>query len=169
MSEPTKTPVEIIAEVLRAEGDIHSWRCEYPELYGPCTCIEETAMIIVEALIESGTCVQVVPMRELAVDGDLGVWSDEPAAPADEEPELYDMPAWEEHCAAVLAVTAGEVVVPLHPATGPGEVVHLMRDEQGITACCGRTPFELPRTDRMTFDPARRTCWLNAHQVASHE
>jgi hypothetical protein len=89
MCEPTKTPVEIIAEVLRAEGEIHSWRCEYTELYGPCTCIEETAMLIMEAL--AGTWVQAVPMRELAVDGDLGVWSDEPTTPV-EEASGFGMP-----------------------------------------------------------------------------
>lgn len=26
------------------------------------------------------------------------------------------------------------------------------------TACCGHTPFELKRTDRLTNDPARVTC-----------
>lgn len=24
--------------------------------------------------------------------------------------------------------------------------------------CCGRTPFEVPRTDRITLDPALVTC-----------
>jgi hypothetical protein len=24
--------------------------------------------------------------------------------------------------------------------------------------CCGKTPFDLPRTDRITSDPARVTC-----------
>ena len=27
-----------------------------------------------------------------------------------------------------------------------------------VTPCCGKTPFELPRTDRITSDPARVTC-----------
>lgn len=27
-----------------------------------------------------------------------------------------------------------------------------------FTPCCDRTPFELPRTDRMTLDPALVTC-----------
>lgn len=31
-------------------------------------------------------------------------------------------------------------------------------DGSGITPCCGRTPFELPRTDRMATDPALVTC-----------
>jgi hypothetical protein len=29
---------------------------------------------------------------------------------------------------------------------------------QGSTPCCGRTPFELPRHDLMTLEPARVTC-----------
>lgn len=31
----------------------------------------------------------------------------------------------------------------------------------GLTPCCGRTPFELPRGDRMTADPDRVTCRPN--------
>lgn len=31
-------------------------------------------------------------------------------------------------------------------------------DGSGLTPCCGRTPFELPRTDRMTTDPTEVTC-----------
>lgn len=33
------------------------------------------------------------------------------------------------------------------------EVVHLIDDDEGITSCCGRTPFDLARTDRITSDP----------------
>ena len=29
----------------------------------------------------------------------------------------------------------------------------------GLTPCCGKTPFELPRTDRMTTGPSRVTCY----------
>jgi hypothetical protein len=29
---------------------------------------------------------------------------------------------------------------------------------EAVTPCCGRTPFELPRTDRMTFDGDMVTC-----------
>jgi len=32
------------------------------------------------------------------------------------------------------------------------------RDGSGLTPCCGKTPFELPRTDRMTSNPDRVTC-----------
>ncbi|MDX2954571.1 hypothetical protein [Streptomyces caniscabiei] len=39
------------------------------------------------------------------------------------------------------------------------ETVHACPpDGSGLTPCCGRTPFELPRTDRMTRDPAAVTC-----------
>lgn len=39
------------------------------------------------------------------------------------------------------------------------ETVHASPpDGSGITPCCGRTPFELPRTDRMTQDPQDVTC-----------
>lgn len=34
------------------------------------------------------------------------------------------------------------------------------RGAGGLTPCCGRTPFELPRTDRMTSDPALVTCGI---------
>jgi hypothetical protein len=41
----------------------------------------------------------------------------------------------------------------------PTEVVHACPpDGSGLTPCCGRTPFELPRTDRMTDDPDMVTC-----------
>jgi hypothetical protein len=39
------------------------------------------------------------------------------------------------------------------------EVVHACPpDGSGLTPCCGRTPFELPRTDRMSADPTLVTC-----------
>ncbi len=43
-------------------------------------------------------------------------------------------------------------------------------DGSGLTRCCGRTPFELPRTDRMTDGITSVTCsavgpWLVDHEV----
>jgi len=40
-----------------------------------------------------------------------------------------------------------------------GEIVHAcpLSGEQ-ITLCCGKTPFDLSRTDRLTLDPALVTC-----------
>lgn len=51
---------EVLAEAMRAAGltddpesfdsDIHSWRCRYPDVYGPCSCFQE-AVSDVEAAI----------------------------------------------------------------------------------------------------------------------
>jgi hypothetical protein len=35
-------------------------------------------------------------------------------------------------------------------------------DGGGLMPCCGQTPFEVPRTDRMTLDPAQVTCGSSA-------
>jgi hypothetical protein len=32
-------------------SSLHSWRCEYPERFGPCTCTEQTAKEIVAVLV----------------------------------------------------------------------------------------------------------------------
>jgi len=45
----------IVVRVLRAEGgdpgnSLHSWRCEYPDHYGKCDCLEQTADEILAAL-----------------------------------------------------------------------------------------------------------------------
>lgn len=40
-------------------------------------------------------------------------------------------------------------------ATTGDEVVHLIADGEAVTSCCGRTPFELPRMDRLTVNPDR--------------
>jgi hypothetical protein len=40
-----------------------------------------------------------------------------------------------------------------------GEIVHLAPpDNQALMPCCGRTPFELSNTDRLTLDPELVTC-----------
>lgn len=45
------------------------------------------------------------------------------------------------------------------PEPTPREVVHLSPyDGSGVTRCCGRTPLELSRTDRITTDPTAATC-----------
>lgn len=38
------------------------------------------------------------------------------------------------------------------------ELTHGDLDPAGRTACCGRSPFELPTTDRLTNDPSLVTC-----------
>lgn len=37
-------------------------------------------------------------------------------------------------------------------------VVHLVVDGAAVTTCCGRTPFELPRSERITVDPSLESC-----------
>jgi hypothetical protein len=51
MSGLSERDVERLAEALRGAGlsdnpaefgsDIHSWRCRYPDIYGPCGCFAE--------------------------------------------------------------------------------------------------------------------------------
>lgn len=53
------TPQEVIAKALLDEGggpgsSLHSWRCEHPDRYGDCDCVEQTAEVIVTALSEKG-------------------------------------------------------------------------------------------------------------------
>lgn len=34
----------------RAPSGIHSWRCEYPDRYGPCSCLDELVDDLVRAV-----------------------------------------------------------------------------------------------------------------------
>lgn len=59
---------------------------------------------------------------------------------------------------AVLRLTAAPVV-GVTADTTPAETVHACPpDGSGITPCCGRTPFELPRTDRISSEEGTVTC-----------
>ena len=41
----------------------------------------------------------------------------------------------------------------------PGETTHLCPPgDSALTPCCGKSPFELPKTDRLTEDPKLVTC-----------
>lgn len=47
--------VEIVARVINDNGgqpgnSIHGWRCQYPDQYGKCDCVEQTAREILAAL-----------------------------------------------------------------------------------------------------------------------
>lgn len=50
----------LVAKVTRAlldEGaapgnSIHSWRCEYPDRYGDCDCVEQTAREVLDAVAD---------------------------------------------------------------------------------------------------------------------
>ncbi len=61
----------------------------------------------------------------------------------------------------LVEVDAGTNIL-VAAAAGPGTVppgpVHLVADGDGVTLCCGRTPFELPRTERVTSDAKEATC-----------
>lgn len=49
------------------------------------------------------------------------------------------------------------------------EVVHQCPPEgSGVTPCCGRTPFELPRTDRMSIDTKVVTCHALDNAFLNH-
>lgn len=49
---------EAVAQTLINEGaapgnSIHSWRCEYPDQYGPCNCVRAVADAALAALVET--------------------------------------------------------------------------------------------------------------------
>jgi hypothetical protein len=48
------------------------------------------------------------------------------------------------------------------PETSPAAVDSVIHEcppgDENMTPCCNRTPFELPRTDRMTVDRSLVTC-----------
>lgn len=55
----TTTAAEVVAKVINEEGgapgsSLHSWRCEYPDRYGECSCVAETAEEVVKALRTAG-------------------------------------------------------------------------------------------------------------------
>lgn len=52
----SKQWVDEVTDLINSEGggpgsSLHSWRCEYPDRYGPCDCVESLAQEIV-ALID---------------------------------------------------------------------------------------------------------------------
>jgi hypothetical protein len=78
--------VEAAAKALTAEGaapgsSIHSWRCEYPDRYGECGCVHETAGIVLAAADE------VDPVRKAARE--LAHFIEEDMAVSD---DCYDDP-----------------------------------------------------------------------------
>jgi transcriptional regulator with XRE-family HTH domain len=42
-------------------------------------------------------------------------------------------------------------------------VHHCPDDNSGVTSCCARTPYELPRDEQITEDPALVTCRVRLH------
>lgn len=51
-SEATRTAVTLalLAEGAGPGSSLHSWRCEYPDRYGPCDCVGETASEVLAAV-----------------------------------------------------------------------------------------------------------------------
>jgi hypothetical protein len=58
------------------------------------------------------------------------------------------------------ALTASGEARLLYNPENVAEVTHACPpdDGGGLMPCCGLTPFEVPRTDRMTLDPELVTC-----------
>ncbi|MER5902974.1 hypothetical protein ABT150_23190 [Streptomyces mirabilis] len=64
-----------------------------------------------------------------------------------------------ELCRPDCGTSPGGVADEARQPETQAEVVHgCPPDGSGVTPCCGRTPFELPRTDRMSTDQALVTC-----------
>lgn len=89
-------------------------------------------------------------LRRLAAEAPHAETPDE-APPREPHPTEADL----RHALAVLDRFHGR------DTDGPAvpETVHACPpDGSGLTPCCGRTPFELPRTDRISSEPAAVTC-----------
>jgi hypothetical protein len=58
VTTPSEAAVRAAAKVLLDEGggpgnSIHSWRCEYPDRFRPCDCVNEIARAMLEAAAEA--------------------------------------------------------------------------------------------------------------------
>jgi hypothetical protein len=56
-AEASPALIEAIVRALDDNGagpgsSIHSWRCKYPDMYGPCDCVKETARDLWQAIVE---------------------------------------------------------------------------------------------------------------------
>lgn len=51
-----------------------------------------------------------------------------------------------------------EVLAQMEVAEGWTTIHRCPPGESGLMPCCGKTPFEVPRSDRMTLDGAKVTC-----------
>jgi hypothetical protein len=95
------------------------------------------------------------------VNHDTGTWTHAPCSECLPEDEDAPGPAAErvkhsgpdtEFCVLCLSGEHECVTETVHACPPDGA---------GVTPCCGRTPFELPRTDRMSTDSALVTCRAN--------
>jgi hypothetical protein len=91
------TPEEVITTAISDEGgrqgsSIHSWRCDYPDRYGPCDCVAFVANVAIEALTAAGYSIVNLPSRDQLATLLLGFlnpplhdgsWTYNPTAAAD--------------------------------------------------------------------------------------
>lgn len=71
---------------------------------------------------------------------------------------------------AEAAIAAAELAAYQvgHEAAAAGSLTHACPPSgSGIMPCCGRTPFDVPRYDRMTLEPSRVTC--NAYEQGQRD
>lgn len=156
-----------------------------PEITSECRAVGECAKELAAILAEHGAP---QPAPELGADGDLetladarvqiGVLQDRLAAADRIARDILESLCRRGDVPLESTVTPGgparnyELALRLgighvfglddagpRAAPAPGEVVHACPPDGGQrTPCCGETPFDLPRTDRVTDDPALVTC-----------
>lgn len=62
---------------------------------------------------------------------------------------------------------AAHIIAAWQATHGPLPDVHLCpTGDDGVFQCCGRTPFEVPRTDRVTVDPEFVVCASTSAEAA---
>ena len=86
------------------------------------------------------------------------------AAEARREAEMH---AAERHHEAPHGIARPEVLDAIIAEAAQIEAgpVHMCPPEGDVMPCCGLTPFEVPRTDRMTLNPRLVTCRTSAHDT----
>lgn len=75
------TVEEVIASGLAEEGagqgsSLHSWRCEHPDVYGPCTCVAEVARAVAVKLRRAGMLSEPVTVGREEVAA--AIWNSHP-------------------------------------------------------------------------------------------
>jgi hypothetical protein len=61
-------------------------------------------------------------------------------------------------CGFPLGSCAGHVLLDIGGPDDPEVIHHCPPDGRRATLCCDQTPFDLPRTDRLTLDAALVNC-----------
>lgn len=110
----------------------------FDEAFGPVVRDRAHAVEIFKTYARVTSGYALLVRRDLA-SKDLACWC---PPPADGEPDVC-------HAAVLLAIAN-----PVHARPPEGS---------GVTPCCGESPFDLPRTDRITEDPEQVTCGGHAN------